>query len=1076
MKKKSTNFKSWIQGLNSCSRFNFFRAVIFCVPFAGSPVFMQAQTATAVTFSFTGATQTFVVPSCVSTISVDIRGAQGAQASDIVPANSIGGPGGRVVGVLSVTSGQTLYINVGGVGSVSGAGGFNGGGAGGASSAGSGCQGGPAGGGGGASDIRIGGNALNNRVAVAGGGGGSGRDYCNGSCVPCGCGGSGGAGGGLSGSNGISAGACGTQYGGQNINGGIGGSATAGGAGGLGDNNGTPGTAGGLGLGGNGGAGTFDVAGGGGGGGYYGGGGGGSASSGSGVGAGGGAGGSSYIGGLTNATTASSFQTGNGVVLFSYNFNGAGVLASASSNSICLGAVVTLTAGNVISYTWTPGGSNATSQTVAPTSNTSYTVQGTNTLGCISTAILGVTVDPGLPVLTVVNTASSTGGICPTRTVQLTASGATSHTWTGNVVNGVPFAPPLPSTYIVTGINACGTTTASTSVSVHPLPNVTAVAGQPSVCSGNPVSLTGVGNATNYVWSNNVANGGNIFPGTTANYTVVGTSALGCTAQAVVGVTVVTTPQNPPIPNPPLICIGSSVTLSSSGATNYTWTGPNGTYNTASFIDTPTITSTYTLTKSNANCVNTQTVNVIVNNLPPVSAIVNPTIVCASKPGTLNAAGASNFTWTSGPPTWSATGAQVVVSPSVSTMYTVTASDGTCANTTTIFLPTNPNPTITIVPSSTAICFGQTATLTANGAIGYNWTNTTIVTNPTLSTIVESPTISTLYSVVGENSFSCTTVANQVLVVHPNPTLTISSNKPMVCEGAAANLTVTGANTYQWDANAGNATSNIVQVNPLTSTIYTVAGTFTTTQCSSTKTILTTVFLPTFAVNSPTSSCLGGTINLIASGATSYTWNGTQPFSQIAVSPPTETVYVVAATSISLGVTCISTRSVLVSIYNNPTVTAVAERTMICRGETTDLTASGAQTYTWNTNQSGDIVPVGPFNNTTYTVTGIDQNGCIGTTTVNVRVSTCFGIDEFNSSQAIHLSVFPNPNRGSLTIESTGDLELSLINQIGQEVQKIHLTKGNVHRQQINNLASGIYFLVGQGSNYKLSEKIIVEN
>jgi len=1019
-----------------------------------------------VTYSlnYTGSFQTLTLQA--GSYSIECWGANGGAGGTTSALTGTGGIGGYSSGVYAITSPTVLYIYVGGVGQstnitggsmVTAAGGWNGGGGGRSGASNSYFRGG----GGGGTDVRTTQNTTYaNRIIVAGGGGGAGGS----SGTPATWVGSGGNGGGLSGQDGVLAGS-------QSNHNGKGGTQTAGGAGGV--NSGNIGVAGSFGLGGDGGGTSNAFPAGGGGGGWYGGGGG--ATQG-----GGGGGGSSYVGGVTSGTTMMFGQPsfvpnpasgGNGMVIIT-ELCGISLAANGvnSNVAICSGASVSLTTNAISNYSWSTGASTS-SLVVSPTITTSYTLTALSLSNCVTSAVITITVDPSLPILAVSNTANS-GGICPTRTVALTATGANNYTWTGvgPVTNGVPFTPSVSGGYTVAGVNACGTSTAATSVSIHPLPNVTAVAGQPSVCSGNPVSLTGVGNATNYVWSNNVANGGNIFPGTTANYTVVGTSALGCTAQAIVGVTVVTTPQNPLIPNPPLICIGNSVTLSSSGATNYTWTGPNGTYNTASFLDTPTITSTYTLTKSNANCVNTQTVNVIVNNLPPVSAIVNPTIVCASRPGTLNAAGASNFTWTSGPPTWSATGAQVVVSPSVSTLYTVTASDGTCVNTTTIFLATNPNPTITIVPSSTAICFGQTATLTASGAIGYNWTNTTIVTNPTLSTIVESPTISTLYSVVGENSFSCTTVANQVIVVHPNPTLTISSNKPMVCEGAAANLTVTGANTYQWDANAGNATSNIVQVNPLTSTIYTVAGTFTSTQCSSTKTILTTVFLPTFAVNNPTSSCLGGTINLIASGATSYTWNGTQPFSQIAVSPPTETVYVVAATSISLGVTCISTRTVLVSIYNNPTVTAVAERTMICRGETTDLTAAGAQTYTWNTNQSGDIVPVGPFNNTTYTVTGIDQNGCIGTTTVSVRVSTCFGIDEQGFNLSNPLTVFPNPNNGSFVIKGLRSTSYMIINELGQTIRIGDTIKHNNDEVIVEDLEAGIYFVISEDKK----EKIVV--
>jgi hypothetical protein len=132
--------------------------------------------------------------------------------------------------------------------------------------------------------------------------------------------------------------------------------------------------------------------------------------------------------------------------------------------------------------------SNATTLTVTPTSSTSYTVQGTNSLGCISTAVLNVTVDPGVPTLSVVNTASANNGICPTTSVMLTASGATTYSWTNNVQNGVVFNPVSTNTYVVTGANACGTSSSALSISIHPLPTVGTVVSQPTICSGNPVS------------------------------------------------------------------------------------------------------------------------------------------------------------------------------------------------------------------------------------------------------------------------------------------------------------------------------------------------------------------------------------------------------------------------------------------------------------------------------------------------------------------------------------------------------------------------------------------------------------
>ncbi|NBQ48266.1 MAG: hypothetical protein EBU33_07415 [Sphingobacteriia bacterium] len=62
----------------------------------------SAQAPVVQTFSFTGGQQTFTVPSCVASITIDARGAQGAQSNDRAPTNSVGGLGGRAIGVLSV--------------------------------------------------------------------------------------------------------------------------------------------------------------------------------------------------------------------------------------------------------------------------------------------------------------------------------------------------------------------------------------------------------------------------------------------------------------------------------------------------------------------------------------------------------------------------------------------------------------------------------------------------------------------------------------------------------------------------------------------------------------------------------------------------------------------------------------------------------------------------------------------------------------------------------------------------------------------------------------------------------------
>jgi hypothetical protein len=136
---------------------------------------IYAQPLITVSFTYTGAVQTFTVPIGVTILTVDAVGNVGGNSST----GQRGGYGGRVQCALSVTGGEVLYINVGGPGHVGVAGnseppGFNDSGANGGWCTSITGYGG--GGGGGASDIRANANGLANRVIVSGGGGGGGSN------------------------------------------------------------------------------------------------------------------------------------------------------------------------------------------------------------------------------------------------------------------------------------------------------------------------------------------------------------------------------------------------------------------------------------------------------------------------------------------------------------------------------------------------------------------------------------------------------------------------------------------------------------------------------------------------------------------------------------------------------------------------------------------------------------------------------------------------------------------------------------------------------------------------------------
>ena len=311
------------------------------------------------TFNFTGAQQTWTVPAGVTSVNVNVQGAQGGNTSW-----GTAGLGGRVQATVPVTPGQTIIINVGGQGTTSTAG-WNGGG----QPYGCGCVGG----GGGASDIRIGGNALANRAIVAGGGGGAGY-YWNWQNNH------GGHGGGMTGEAGKTNNNYNPTYCGQ------GGSQNAGGAGasGWGAPAGT--------LGNGGGSAYYGASGGGG---YYGG--------GSGYYGGGAGGGSSYTNNQATAVThTQGFRQGNGVVTITWNSVGCAsqpvavpitvnALAAASAANATIGcgttAALTAAGGGGNSYTWysNANGSGqlangASFTTPSLTSNTTYYVASTSGL------------------------------------------------------------------------------------------------------------------------------------------------------------------------------------------------------------------------------------------------------------------------------------------------------------------------------------------------------------------------------------------------------------------------------------------------------------------------------------------------------------------------------------------------------------------------------------------------------------------------------------------------------------------------------------------------------------------------
>ncbi|MDF2447703.1 MAG: hypothetical protein K0R26_207 [Bacteroidota bacterium] len=664
------------------------------------------------------------------------------------------------------------------------------------------------------------------------------------------------------------------------------------------------------------------------------------------------------------------------------------ITASASSTTVCAGNSASLTANGASTYTWNPGNLAGSTVTVSPTASTIYSVTGTSVFGCSDSQTIAVNVIAN-PTITA---SSNPTLLCIGNSATLTANGGTSYTWSpGGITSpSVVVSPTITSSYSVTGSNAFGcVATASVNLKVSPKPTINATASPTSICSGASSTLTGTG-ATSYTWTPGNANSPTtvVSPTTSTNYTLTGIDPVGCTSTNTVNVVVSPSPTLTASSTNTLICSGSSVVLSASGATSYTWNPGNVSSPIA--IVSPTATTIYTVTGSNTgSCSSTATIQINVNPTPTVVAVSNPTILCSGGSATLTANGAVNYLWNPG----AVIGSTIVVTPTISTTYTVTGVTGACSNSVSLNLVVGTNPTVSATASSNTVCAGSSSTLSANGATTYTW-NPGMITG---ASITVNPTVTTTYTVDGSNGSGCIQSQTITITVNALPSLSISASPSTICANNSSTLSAAGALSYTW--NPGTATGNSLTVTPSVSTVYSVTGNDGT--CATTETITVSVIgNPTISISASSNSiCAGAGATLTATGASAYTWSpGGFNGANLSVNPAITTTYSVTGSN----AICSSTQTISLVVTSNPSLTITASSNTICAGNQATLTASGASSFTWNPGAlSGANVTVTPVSSTIYTLTGDNGSGCVSTETIAINVSSAPSISIAASSTVL---------------------------------------------------------------------------
>jgi gliding motility-associated-like protein len=703
----------------------------------------------------------------------------------------------------------------------------------------------------------------------------------------------------------------------------------------------------------------------------------------------------------------------------SVTVNALPVPTPSNSGPYCVNQTIALSVNAFVSYTWTGPptfNSNAQNPTIPNATmnhNGNFIVTVKDVNGCVNTGTTNVVVNP----LPVVGVNSPTA--CLNDVLSLTATGGTAYSWTGPAAfASIQQNPTIPNSQIVNSGNYTVTVTSGfgcinsgvLTASVIPLPTVS-IAGTNTMCSqnfnGSPAQVTINGNgANNYNftlppgWNGSPslsAPSFTLFPPVTAvqavaQLSVVGTGPFGCTNTAVYNVTVV--------PNPVIattsgsMCAGTSVMLTVNGANTYNWS-PFQTLNTStgpSVIASPAVTTVYNVIGGSNGC-NSQTQNAT------ATVVANPTVVitpgtpsiCIGQSINLTANGATNYSWVPGTNLSATTGPLVSANPSSTTTYSVFGEAATCTHVAAVTVTVHALPNVFVTVSSPTMCMNghngspNSVTFMAGGANSFTWGGFVgITSNQTNGSSIIATSI--LQSALGTGTVQgfdgyCYNTASYSVVAIPNPTIAVTSNS--MCFGATADISASGANTYNWSPNfnISATTGATITTFPPTTQVYNAIGSTAGCNSPTESGTVTVVALPVLIISpvNPT-ICAGQSIGMTGFGATNYTWTPANTLNTangpiVIANPTVTTLY----TLIGEALTCTASTVRQVSVTPLPDVT-VGGKNEICRGSKTTLNANGAETYTWlpqfgmiPSEVNSNFVTLTPTVSTTYTIYG--QNG-----------------------------------------------------------------------------------------------------
>lgn len=627
------------------------------------------------------------------------------------------------------------------------------------------------------------------------------------------------------------------------------------------------------------------------------------------------------------------------------------------------------------------------------------------------------------------------GTICPGNSSILTApSGATGYTWapTGENTQTISVSPGTQMTYTCYVGGVCGyKQTLTKTVFLYTTPTVSINAGAPiTTCGTQAITLTGSG-ASTYSWSTgNTTSSYTVAPSSNTTYTVIGTSANGCTNTAVSTVTVNTIPSVTVSSVSNTICIGSNTNLTVGGANTYVWS-PSASLSASTgtaVIATPTITTNYTVIGTAANgCTNSAVYKVNVNSKPTISSTTTGSVICNGTSITLNGTGANTYTWTGG------VNNGVAFTPTATSTYTVSGTDAVtgCTNTAVRTITVNSIPTTTANTSGTITCATHTVNLNSSlSGQSYTWTppsgSSIFSGTNSQNAIGQGSGTYTLLIMSPAGCTNTTTLATNINTTTPSAsavggTLTCAQTSTILVGGPTSGVTYSWAGPGILGSNtSANITATVVGSYSLTTT-STING------CSSSSVAIATVtnnlITPTVTAGSTqTITCAAPTVTLTgsATAGSNLSWSSGSTTNTTTVGG--SGIYTLTATSPVTGCSATSTVQVVPSAGTPSGTLGIISNSITCTNTIVAVSITSTTTpisITWSgtgivgsTNTPSTTVSQGG----TYTVTITNtSNSCSQSYPVVVPTNT--------APVVASASIAPNAsitcNTSSVTLSST---------------------------------------------------------